>query len=53
MRPDGQPIWTSEVVAGHDHDLTAARDAHLLGARRRHRRSYQYAAASGWSGRLG
>ena len=32
MRPDGQPIWTSEVVAGHDHDLTAARDAHLLGA---------------------
>ena len=32
MRPDGQPVWTSEVVAGHDHDLTAARDAHLLGA---------------------
>ena len=32
MRPDGQPIWTSAVAAGHDHDLTAARDAHLLGA---------------------
>ena len=32
IRPDGQPIWTSEVVAGHDHDLTAARDADLLGA---------------------
>jgi hypothetical protein len=31
MRPDGQPIWTSDVVAGHDHDLTAARAAHLLG----------------------
>ena len=31
MRPDGQPIWTSDVVAGHDHDLTAARDAHVLG----------------------
>jgi hypothetical protein len=31
-RPDGQPIWTSDVVAGHDHDLTAARNAHLLGA---------------------
>src|SRR4051794_35929029 len=32
MRPDGQPVWTSDVVAGHDHDLTAARDAHLLSA---------------------
>jgi DDE superfamily endonuclease len=32
MRPDGQPIWTSAVVAGHDHDLTAAREAYLLGA---------------------
>ena len=32
MRPDGLPIWTSEVVAGHDHDLTAARDADVLGA---------------------
>lgn len=33
MRPNGQPIWTSDVVAGpdHDHDLTAVRDAHLLG----------------------
>jgi hypothetical protein len=32
MRPDGHPIWTSEVVTGHHHDMTAARDAHLLGA---------------------
>jgi hypothetical protein len=32
MRPDGHPIWTCEVVAGHHHDMTAARDAHLLGA---------------------
>jgi hypothetical protein len=31
MRPDGFPIWTSEVVAGHDHDITAARE-HVLGA---------------------
>ena len=31
MRPDGQPVWTSEVVAGHDHDLTAARDNQVLG----------------------
>jgi DDE superfamily endonuclease len=32
MRPDGHPIWTSAVVAGHHHDMTAAREAHLLGA---------------------
>ena len=32
MRPDGMPVWTSGVVAGHDHDLTAARDKHFLGA---------------------
>lgn len=32
MRPDGMPVWTSGVVAGHDHDLTAARDKHVLGA---------------------
>ena len=32
MRPDGHPIWTSEVVTGHHHDMTAARDGHLLGA---------------------
>jgi Helix-turn-helix of DDE superfamily endonuclease len=29
MRPDGLPVWTSEVVAGHDHDLTAAREGHV------------------------
>jgi hypothetical protein len=27
MRPDDVPIWTSAVVPGHDHDLTAARAA--------------------------
>ena len=32
MRPDGLPIWTSEVVAGHHHDLSAARTVGLLGA---------------------
>ena len=26
MRPDGEPIWTSDVVAGHDHDLIVARE---------------------------
>jgi hypothetical protein len=31
MRPDGIPIWTSEVTAGHHHDITAAR-AHVLAA---------------------
>ena len=32
MRPDGLPIWTSEVVTGHHHDLTAARDRTCSGA---------------------
>lgn len=32
MRPDGLPIWTSEVVAGHHHDLHAARTHDVLGA---------------------
>lgn len=32
MRPDGLPIWTSEVTPGHDHDLTAARAQHIPGA---------------------
>lgn len=32
MRPDGHPIWTSDVTAGHHHDLTAARDQQILGA---------------------
>jgi hypothetical protein len=31
MRPDGFPIWTSPVLAGHHHDITAAR-AHVLAA---------------------
>jgi hypothetical protein len=31
MRPDGYPIWTSDVLAGHHHDITAARE-HVLGA---------------------
>jgi Helix-turn-helix of DDE superfamily endonuclease len=31
MRPDGVPVWTSEVVAGHDHDLTAAPDGAGIG----------------------
>ena len=31
MRPDGLPVWTSEVAAGHNHDLIAARQEHLLG----------------------
>jgi hypothetical protein len=32
MRPDGFRISTSPVMAGHDHDITAARDTHVLGA---------------------
>jgi len=32
MRPDGVPVWTSQVAAGHDHDLTAAREGQVLGA---------------------
>ena len=27
MRPDGLPIWVSDVAPGHPHDLTVARDA--------------------------
>jgi hypothetical protein len=30
MRPDGLPVWTSEVLAGHNHDLVAARQEHVL-----------------------
>lgn len=32
MRPDGFPVWTSELTAGHQHDITAARRRHVLGA---------------------
>lgn len=32
MRPDGLPIWLCEVTPGHDHDITAARAARVLGA---------------------
>jgi DDE superfamily endonuclease/Helix-turn-helix of DDE superfamily endonuclease len=32
IRPDGFPVWTSEVVPGHRHDLAAARQQHVLGA---------------------
>jgi hypothetical protein len=32
MRPDGLPIWVSDVVPGHRHDITAARAAGVLGA---------------------
>lgn len=32
MRPDGLPVWTSDAVAGHQHDMTAARVVGLLGA---------------------
>jgi DDE superfamily endonuclease/Helix-turn-helix of DDE superfamily endonuclease len=32
MRPDGLPIFTSAVVPGHDHDITAARAGQILGA---------------------
>jgi hypothetical protein len=32
MRPDGQPIWVSEVAPGHLHDLTVARDVGATGA---------------------
>jgi hypothetical protein len=27
MRPDGQPIWVSDVAPAHQHDLTVAREA--------------------------
>jgi DDE superfamily endonuclease len=32
MRPDGVPIWTSDVLPGHRHDLTCARAVGVLGA---------------------
>ena len=32
MRPDGVPIWVSDVAPGHLHDLTVARDAGVIGA---------------------
>jgi hypothetical protein len=32
IRPDGQPIWVSQVAPGHRHDLTVARDADVVGA---------------------
>ena len=32
MRPDGMPIWVSDVIAGHHHDMTAARTLGVLGA---------------------
>jgi hypothetical protein len=32
IRPDGQPIFVSEVAPGHLHDLTVARDAGVIGA---------------------
>jgi hypothetical protein len=32
LRPDGLPIWESEVAPGHLHDLTVARDAGVTGA---------------------
>jgi hypothetical protein len=32
MRPDGLPIWLSDVAPGHRHDLSVAREAGGLGA---------------------
>jgi hypothetical protein len=32
IRPDGLPVWVSEVAPGHLHDLTVARDAGIIGA---------------------
>jgi hypothetical protein len=32
MRPDGLPMWVSDVLPGHLHDLTCARTAGVLGA---------------------
>uniref|UniRef100_UPI002931DC7F transposase family protein n=1 Tax=Pseudonocardia sp. H11422 TaxID=2835866 RepID=UPI002931DC7F len=32
MRPDGLPVWVSDVVAGHRHDMSCARSAGVLGA---------------------
>jgi len=38
LRPDGHPIWTSDVLPGHLHDLTCARTNQVLGAPKRCRR---------------
>jgi hypothetical protein len=32
IRPDGEPIWVSDVAPGHLHDLTVARDTDVIGA---------------------
>ena len=32
MRPDGLPIWLSDLAPGHRHDLSVAREAGGLGA---------------------
>jgi hypothetical protein len=32
MRPDGLPIWTSEAMPGHLHDLTCAQQLDITGA---------------------
>ncbi|GAA2534360.1 transposase family protein [Pilimelia columellifera] len=32
MRPDGLPIWTSEVMPGHLHDMTCAQQLDVTGA---------------------
>ncbi len=32
IRPDGLPIWVSDVAPGHLHDLTVARNAGVIGA---------------------
>jgi hypothetical protein len=32
MRPDGLPIWVSQVLPGHLHDITCARAGGVLGA---------------------
>jgi hypothetical protein len=32
IRPDGLPIWVSDVAPGHQHDVTVARDAGVTGA---------------------
>lgn len=32
IRPDGQPVWVSQVAPGHRHDLTVARDTDVVGA---------------------
>jgi len=32
MRPDGLPIWTSDALPGHRHDLTCARTTGVLAA---------------------